>query len=162
MGNPFLIVSSSSTRLNVSTSSSLKSVIFSLFFLNVYLFLRETETECEWVRGRERGRHRIWSRLPGSQLSAQSPTRGSNSRAVRSWPEPKSDAQPTEPPRRPKSVIFSTDCLLGEISDGKPSGTSVWIVWGVHWHFPLFKYIFANFWIFLPKENSQKWRSQVW
>ena len=30
---------------------------------SVYLFLRETETKCEWVRGRERGRHRIWSRL---------------------------------------------------------------------------------------------------
>uniref|UniRef100_A0ABI8AJT5 V-type proton ATPase subunit a n=1 Tax=Felis catus TaxID=9685 RepID=A0ABI8AJT5_FELCA len=33
---------------------------------------------------------------PGSELSAQSPTRGSNSRTVRSRPEPKSDAQPTE------------------------------------------------------------------
>ena len=39
---------------------------------------------------------------PGSELSAQSLTRGSNSRTVRSWPEPKSDTQPTEPPRRPK------------------------------------------------------------
>ena len=38
---------------------------------------------------------------PGSDLSAQSPTRGSNSQTVRSRPEPKSDAQPTEPPRRP-------------------------------------------------------------
>ena len=37
----------------------------------------------------------------GSEWSAQSPMRGSNSQAVRSWPEPKSDAQPTEPPRRP-------------------------------------------------------------
>ena len=33
-------------------------------FFNVYLFLRETGTEHEWGRGRERGRHRIWSRLP--------------------------------------------------------------------------------------------------
>ena len=32
-------------------------------FFNVYLFLRETETECKCVRGRERGRHRIQSRL---------------------------------------------------------------------------------------------------
>ena len=38
---------------------------------------------------------------PGSELSARSPTRVSNSRAMRSWPEPKSDTQPTEPPRRP-------------------------------------------------------------
>ena len=38
---------------------------------------------------------------PGSELSAQSLTWGSNSRAVRSWAEPKSDAQLTEPPRHP-------------------------------------------------------------
>ena len=34
----------------------------SFFFFNV-LFLRDTETECEWVRGRETGRHRIRNRL---------------------------------------------------------------------------------------------------
>ena len=38
-----------------------------VFFFNVYLFLRETETERDiehkWGRGRERGRHRIGSRL---------------------------------------------------------------------------------------------------
>ena len=43
---------------------------------------------------------------PGSELSAQSPMRGSNSQTVRSWPEPKSDAQPTEPPRRPTTWHF--------------------------------------------------------
>ena len=32
-------------------------------FFNVYLFLRQRETEHEWGRGRERGRHRIRSRL---------------------------------------------------------------------------------------------------
>ena len=32
-------------------------------FFNVYLFLRQRETEHEWERVRERGRHRIWSRL---------------------------------------------------------------------------------------------------
>ena len=38
----------------------------------------------------------------GSRLWAVStdPMRGSNSQTVRSWPELKSDAQPTEPPRR--------------------------------------------------------------
>ena len=35
------------------------------------------------------------------QLSAQSPTQGSNSRTMISGPELKSDAQPTEPPRHP-------------------------------------------------------------
>ena len=33
------------------------------FFFNVDLLLRETETECEWVRGRHRVRHRIRNRL---------------------------------------------------------------------------------------------------
>ena len=39
--------------------------------------------------------------VPGSELSAQSLPWGSNSQAVRPCPEPKLDAQPTEPPRRP-------------------------------------------------------------
>ena len=34
---------------------------------------------------------------PGSELSAQSPMRGSNSQTARSCPELKSDTQPTEP-----------------------------------------------------------------
>ena len=36
---------------------------FFLIFFNVYLFLRQRETEHEWGRVRERGRHRIRSRL---------------------------------------------------------------------------------------------------
>ena len=40
----------------------------------------------------------------GSLLSAQTPMRGSNSRTARSCPEPKSAAQPTEPPRRPYTI----------------------------------------------------------
>ena len=42
------------------------SFLFSFFlnfFFNVYLFLRQRETEHEWGRVRERGRHRIRSRL---------------------------------------------------------------------------------------------------
>ena len=42
---------------------------------------------------------------PVSELSAQIPTWGSNSWTVRSWPEPKSDTQLTEPPRRPKNIF---------------------------------------------------------
>ena len=49
---------------------------------------------------------------PGSKLSAQSPTRGSNSWTLRSWPELKSDAQPTEPPRRPCYDLFLTEIFL--------------------------------------------------
>ena len=36
---------------------------FYFFFFNVYLFLGQRETEHEWGRGRERGRHRIGNRL---------------------------------------------------------------------------------------------------
>ena len=43
---------------------------------------------------------------PGSELKAQSPTRGSNSQTVRARPEPKSDTQPTEPPRCPCGTLF--------------------------------------------------------
>ena len=60
--------------------------------------------ECEWGRGREREtQNPKWA--PGSKLSVQSPTRGLNSRSVRSWPEQKLDAQLTEPPRCP-SLAF--------------------------------------------------------
>ena len=52
---------------------------------------------------------------PGSELSAQSLMRGLNPQTVRSWPELKSDAQPTEPPRRPKDVCVSLDWWLMHI-----------------------------------------------
>ena len=40
--------------------------------------------------GSERGRHRIWNRLRALSCQHRGPMRGSNSRTVRSWPEPKS------------------------------------------------------------------------
>ena len=42
----------------------------------------------------------------GSELSAQSPTWGSNLRTAGSCLEPKSDAQPTEPPRCPAQTLL--------------------------------------------------------
>ena len=65
--------------------------------------MKERETECK-RRKREGQRERETQNLnhtPGSKLSAQSPTWGLNSQTVRSRPEPKSGAQPTEPPRHP-------------------------------------------------------------
>ena len=44
--------------------------------------MRETETECEWV-GAEKEEQNP-KQAPGSELSAQSPTRGSNSWTVKS------------------------------------------------------------------------------
>ena len=76
----------------------------SLFLLNVYLLFWERAREHKHGEGGgERWRHRFWRWL---RLWAVSPTRGSNSPAVRSWPEPKSDAQPTEPPRRPSDMYI--------------------------------------------------------
>ena len=52
-------------------------------FFNIYLFLGQRETEHEQGRGRERATQNL-KQAPGSELSAQSPTRGSNSRTMRS------------------------------------------------------------------------------
>ena len=73
------------------------------------MFVYFWEIERKQGRGREREKEREREtqnpkQAPGSGLSAQSPMRGSNSQAVRPWPEPKSDAQLTEPPRRPSTV----------------------------------------------------------
>ena len=53
------------------------------FFSNAYLFLRQRETEHERGRVRETETQNL-KQAPGSELSAQSPTRGSNSRTARS------------------------------------------------------------------------------
>ena len=79
--------------------------IFLNFFLCLFIF--ETERDTAWTGEGQREREtQNRKQAPGSEPSAQSPTRGSNSRTARSWPEPKSDAQPTEPPRRPYFHIF--------------------------------------------------------
>ena len=66
-----------------------------LFFL---MFIHFWERQHEHGRGRERGGQRIQS---GLGLTAVSPMQGSNSWTVSLWPEVKSNAQPTEPPRHP-------------------------------------------------------------
>ena len=77
---------------------------FNLVFLNVYFWERESRVQVgEGQRERET---EDLKQTPGSKLSAQSPTQDSNPRTTRSWPEPKSDAQLTEPPRRPESTSF--------------------------------------------------------
>ena len=42
---------------------------------------------------------------PGFELSAQSPTWGSNPATTRSWPELKLEAEPADPPRCPENSI---------------------------------------------------------
>ena len=64
------------------TRNWLSTRFFFFFFFNV-LFIFETETEHELGRVSERETQNL-KRAPGSELSAQSPTRGSNSRTARS------------------------------------------------------------------------------
>ena len=70
-----------------------KIICFKTFF-NVYLFLREREREREketkhewWGEGQREREAQNLKQAPVSELSALSPTQGSNPRAVRSWPE---------------------------------------------------------------------------
>ena len=64
---------------NVCILSKLIQLLTLFFkFSNVYSFL----IESEWGRGRERDTE-AEARLSGSELSAQSPTRGSNSQTAR-------------------------------------------------------------------------------
>ena len=78
----------------------------------MYFWDRERHRARTWEEQRERGTQNP-KLATGSELSAQSPTRGSNSRTVRSWPEPKSDAQSTEPPRRPNpNTLWPLVCLF--------------------------------------------------
>ena len=51
-------------------------------FFSVYLFLRERDTEREQGRSRERQTQNL-KQAPGSELSAQSRMRGSNSQTAR-------------------------------------------------------------------------------
>ena len=57
----------------------------------------------------------------GSALTAESSIRGSNSRTLRSWPEPKSDAWMTEPPRHPHFPLFKffIEREMTQVNEGK-------------------------------------------
>ena len=73
--------------------------------MSIYFWERERERERERENKQGRSREKETQnpkQAPGSKLSAQSPEPGVglNSRTARSRPELKSDAQPTEPPRR--------------------------------------------------------------
>ena len=74
----------------------------------MFIYFWHRERDRAWVgQGAEREREtQNQKQAPGSELSAQSPMQGSNSQTARSWPELKSNAQPTEPPRRPREVIL--------------------------------------------------------
>ena len=61
-----------------------------LFIYLMFVYFWERETECEQGRNGVKETQNL-KQAPGFELSAQSPMRGSNPRAVGSWPEPKSE-----------------------------------------------------------------------
>ena len=82
----------------------------------MFLFIFETERDRAWAGEGQREREtQNRKQAPGSELSAHSPTRGLNSQTVRSWPELKLDAQPTEPPRRPYLLLFNVGNVIVSI-----------------------------------------------
>ena len=107
--HPLQYISVESLNCTPETNITLH-VNWNLFFLMfIYLFLRETEREVLGAyieEGQKESEIQNLKQAPGCKLSAQSLTRGLNSQTVRSWPEPKSDAQPTEPPRCPTEYVI--------------------------------------------------------
>ena len=69
------------------------------FVFNLHFWERQRQ-DVSGLGQREREAQNL-KQAPGSELSAQSLTRGLNSQTVRSWPESKSVTQPTEPPQVP-------------------------------------------------------------
>ena len=78
-----------------SHSHTLSENVFFFFFIFFYFW---ESTAGEGQRERERGSE------VGSARTAVSLIWGLNSETVRRWPEPKSDAQSTEPPRCPQKT----------------------------------------------------------
>ena len=78
------------------------------FKKDLFIFLRERERKHKQGRDRWKGRERISSR----HLLSVGPHEGLHLPTLRSGPEPKprADAQPTEPPRRPRENALIYQC----------------------------------------------------
>ena len=94
---PFSVCSDTKQAVETSVKPGIQSIISTNHFkkflnlFNVYLFLRERESERVSGGGAEREREKDrqtdrqnLKQAPGSELSAQSPTQGSNPQMVRS------------------------------------------------------------------------------
>ena len=80
-----------------------------IYLLIIYLFIYLSTSRGGAEREREA---QNLKQAPGSELSAQSAMWGSNPLTVRSSPEPKLDAQLTEPPKRLIIRYIFENCLL--------------------------------------------------
>ena len=76
---------------------------FFFFYYLIFIYFGDTGRVQAGERQRERETQNL-KQAPGSKLSAQSPTWGSNPRTMRSWPEPKSVFNRWSHPGTPLSV----------------------------------------------------------
>ena len=84
-----------------SVQACFTPVITSYFkFFLMFIYYWETETEHEQGRGREKGRHRIWSRFQ-AQSCQHKAWHGAQTHNLRDHDLSQSQTQLTEPPRRP-------------------------------------------------------------
>ena len=105
-------------------SEEVITLFFIIFLMFISFWRRERETQNP-------------NQAPGSKPSAQSPMQGSNPQATRSWPELKSEAQPTEPPRCPRVHNFKTKTsrgawvaqLVKHLTPGFGSGHDLVVSW---------------------------------
>ena len=73
-----------------------------------FIYFWETKRDKVWAgEGQKERETQNPKKAPDFELSAQRPMQGLNPWMVRSWPEPKSHAQPTEPHRHPKICCVS-------------------------------------------------------
>ena len=81
----------------------------------MFIYFWERERDRMWTGEVQREETQNLKQAPGSGLSAQNLTWGSNSWTMRSWPEPKWEAQLTEPPRCPAVCLsFNGNEPFGE------------------------------------------------
>ena len=102
------------------------------FLMLIYFWKRETDCKLGMAE-RERESNNL-KPIPGSELTAQTLTQGSNSRTVRSYPEPKLGAQPTEPPSHPKHLILLRWCTERDTHTKYEAGSRLWTVSGGRTH----------------------------
>ena len=119
------------SRISYERHRSHEYELLSNFFFNfspLFTFERQRQTEHEQGEKQRERETQNPKQAPGSEVSAQSPTRGSNPRTVRSRSEPKSDAQPTEPPRSPNPhSSLKVTSSWAEVGRDRGRGQETWL-----------------------------------
>ena len=96
----------------------------------MFIYLWKTQRDrARAEESREREKSQNPKQAPGSELSAQSLTQGSNPQTVRSWPELTLDIQLTEPARCPSFFFFF---FLRAVSQDRESGRRPREIWNYY------------------------------